>query len=148
MNGKSPYMPPVKFGHWMPRGGICIRTHEFANQLWANCELTNNSFSFNELQVWINFVSDVFRAKLDPLKVLAWCMGSLVSVNSATPETSYRFGLYVLDPVSGTLTRNQMRVRLQEQPFQLLLLLVERAGQIVSREEIRNRLWPQNTFVE
>ncbi|HEX7893704.1 MAG TPA: winged helix-turn-helix domain-containing protein, partial [Terriglobales bacterium] len=41
-----------------------------------------------------------------------------------------------------------MRVRLQEQPFQLLLLLVERAGQIVSREEIRNRLWPQNTFVE
>src|SRR5262249_13752397 len=75
-------------------------------------------------------------------------MGSLVSVNSATPETSYRFGLYVLDPVNGTLTRNQMRVRLQEQPFQLLLLLVERAGQIVSREEIRNRLWPQNTFVE
>ncbi|HSS97211.1 MAG TPA: winged helix-turn-helix domain-containing protein, partial [Terriglobales bacterium] len=75
-------------------------------------------------------------------------MGSPVSVNFATPETSYRFGLYVLDPVNGTLTRNQMRVRLQEQPFQLLLLLVERAGQIVSREEIRNRLWPQNTFVE
>jgi DNA-binding winged helix-turn-helix (wHTH) protein/tetratricopeptide (TPR) repeat protein len=75
-------------------------------------------------------------------------MGSPVSVNSAVPETSYRFGLYVLDPVNGTLTRNQMRVRLQEQPFQLLLLLVEHAGQIVSREEIRNRLWPQNTFVE
>jgi DNA-binding winged helix-turn-helix (wHTH) protein/tetratricopeptide (TPR) repeat protein len=37
---------------------------------------------------------------------------------------------------------------MQEQPFQLLLLLVQRAGQIVSREEIRNRLWPQNTFVE
>lgn len=67
---------------------------------------------------------------------------------SATPGTSYRFGLYLLDPVNGALTRNQMRVRLQEQPFRLLLLLVERAGQIVSREEIRNRLWPQNTFVE
>ncbi|HTS37325.1 MAG TPA: winged helix-turn-helix domain-containing protein [Candidatus Solibacter sp.] len=37
---------------------------------------------------------------------------------------------------------------MQDQPFQILLLLVERAGQIVSREEIRNRLWPQNTFVE
>lgn len=41
-----------------------------------------------------------------------------------------------------------MRVRLQEQPFRLLLSLVERSGQIVSREEIRNGLWPQNTFVE
>src|SRR5690348_14945629 len=68
--------------------------------------------------------------------------------NSPAPEIRYSFGLYVLDPVNGTLTRNSARVRLQEQPFQLLLLLVERAGQIVSREEIRNRLWPQNTFVE
>src|SRR5579862_184734 len=68
--------------------------------------------------------------------------------NSAAPEISYSFGLYVLDPANGTLTRDSVRVRVQEQPFQLLLLLVERAGQIVSREEIRNRLWPQNTFVE
>ena len=68
--------------------------------------------------------------------------------NFPTPETSYSFGLYVLDPGNGTLTRESTRVRVQEQPFQLLLLLVERAGQIVSREEIRNRLWPQNTFVE
>jgi len=68
--------------------------------------------------------------------------------NPAVPEASYSFGLYLLDPASGTLTRDSVRVRLQEQPFQLLLLLVERAGQIVSREEIRNRLWPQNTFVE
>jgi DNA-binding winged helix-turn-helix (wHTH) protein/tetratricopeptide (TPR) repeat protein len=68
--------------------------------------------------------------------------------NPPAPETSYSFGLYVLDPGGGTLTRDSVRVRVQEQPFQLLLLLVERAGQIVSREEIRNRLWPQNTFVE
>ena len=68
--------------------------------------------------------------------------------SSPAPEVSYRFGLYVLDPGDGTLTRDSVRVRLQEQPFQLLLLLVEHAGQIVSREEIRNRLWPQNTFVE
>jgi DNA-binding winged helix-turn-helix (wHTH) protein/tetratricopeptide (TPR) repeat protein len=68
--------------------------------------------------------------------------------NPPVPETSYSFGLYVLDPGDGTLTRDSVRVRVQEQPFQLLLLLVERAGQIVSREEIRNRLWPQNTFVE
>ena len=75
-------------------------------------------------------------------------MKTAATVNSAVPEISYSFGLYLLDPANGTLTRNSVRVRVQEQPFRLLLLLVERAGQIVSREEIRNRLWPQNTFVE
>jgi len=68
--------------------------------------------------------------------------------HSSAPEIRYSFGLYVLDPANGALTRASVRVRLQEQPFRLLVLLVERAGQIVSREEIRNRLWPQNTFVE
>ncbi len=68
--------------------------------------------------------------------------------HSAAPQITYSFGLYVLDSANSALTRNSVRVRLQEQPFRLLLLLVERAGQIVSREEIRNRLWPQNTFVE
>ena len=75
-------------------------------------------------------------------------MKSPATDNSRAPETSYSFGLYVLEPANGTLTRNSVRVRLQEQPFRLLLLLVERSGQIVSRDEIRNRLWPQNTFVE
>ena len=82
------------------------------------------------------------------LKTLAWRMKASGPDNSAAPEISYSFGLYLLDPANGTLTRDSVRVRLQDQPFQLLLLLVERAGQIVSREEIRNRLWPQNTFVE
>ena len=82
------------------------------------------------------------------LKTLAWRMKASATDHSAAREISYRFGLYVLDPGDGALTRDSVRVRLQEQPFRLLLLLVERAGQIVSREEIRNRLWPQNTFVE
>jgi len=75
-------------------------------------------------------------------------MNAAVKNDFSSPETSYSFGLYVLDPAKGTLVRDSVRVRVQEQPFQLLLLLVERAGQVVSREEIRNRLWPQNTFVE
>jgi eukaryotic-like serine/threonine-protein kinase len=75
-------------------------------------------------------------------------MKASVTDNSSAQEMSYSFGLYVLDPGDGILTRDSVRVRVQEQPFQLLLLLVERAGQIVSREELRNRLWPQNTFVE
>ena len=73
---------------------------------------------------------------------------SVTNNAAAAPEISYRFGLYVLDPADCTLTRDHIRVRLQDQPFRLLVLLVERAGQIVSREEIRDRLWPQNTFVE
>ena len=67
---------------------------------------------------------------------------------SAAPAVRYRFGLYVLDPANGVLTRDQVRIRLQEQPLRLLVLLVERSGQVVSREELRNQLWPQNTFVE
>src|SRR6476646_12222862 len=75
-------------------------------------------------------------------------MNASATNNSAGPEISYRFGLYVLDPVNGTLMRAHIRVRLQDQPLRLLVLLVERCGEVVSREEIRNRLWPQNTFVE
>ncbi len=87
-----------------------------------------------------------FRVKLDPQSV-ARMKGSATD-RSADGEISYSFGLYLLDPANATLTRDSARVRVQEQPFRLLLLLVERAGQIVTREEIRNRLWPQNTFVE
>jgi DNA-binding winged helix-turn-helix (wHTH) protein/tetratricopeptide (TPR) repeat protein len=70
------------------------------------------------------------------------------SEKSTDTGSSYRFGLFVLDPAAGVLTRNGVRVKLQEQPFQLLLLLLENSGQLVSREEIQRRLWPANTFVE
>src|SRR5208283_3163882 len=60
----------------------------------------------------------------------------------------YRFGMFEVDPVQGELLRQGVRVKLQEQPFRLLILLLERAGEIVSREELRTRLWPENTFVE
>jgi DNA-binding winged helix-turn-helix (wHTH) protein/tetratricopeptide (TPR) repeat protein len=70
------------------------------------------------------------------------------ATQSALPSFVYRFGLFVLDAASGTLTRNGARVKLQDQPFRLLILLVQHAGQIVSREEIQRGLWPGNTFVE
>ena len=53
-----------------------------------------------------------------------------------------RFGKHVLDPISGALSREGERPVLQSQPARLLLLLVGRAGQVVTREEIRERLWP------
>ncbi len=60
----------------------------------------------------------------------------------------YRFGIFEVFAESRELFRNGHRVRLQEQPFQLLLLLLEHPGEIVDREFLRQRLWPENTFVE
>ncbi len=60
----------------------------------------------------------------------------------------YRFGLFALDLSSLSLTRNGIRVKLQEQPFQLLAYLLEKNGQIVTRDDLRQRLWPGNTFVD
>lgn len=62
--------------------------------------------------------------------------------------TRYRFGPFELDPGEGTLSRKGIRVRLQDLPYRLLLMLVERPGEIVTREEVRQHLWPENTFVE
>jgi DNA-binding winged helix-turn-helix (wHTH) protein/TolB-like protein len=59
-----------------------------------------------------------------------------------------RFEPFEVDPSSGELLREGRRISLQEQPFQLLCLLLERAGQVVSREEIQATLWPKGTFVE
>jgi DNA-binding winged helix-turn-helix (wHTH) protein len=60
----------------------------------------------------------------------------------------YRFGPFELNTTEGTLVRNGSRVKLQDLPYRLLVLLVEQSGQIVSRETLRQRLWPDNTFVE
>ncbi len=58
------------------------------------------------------------------------------------------FGLFEANPASGILSRSGVRIKIQEQPFRLLLLLLERPGEIVSREELRQKLWPEGTFVD
>ena len=58
-----------------------------------------------------------------------------------------RFGTFELDLGAHQLRRQGRRIPLQEKPFQLLQLLVERRGQVVTRDEIRRRLWPEETFV-
>lgn len=63
-------------------------------------------------------------------------------------RTRYRFGLFDADPQSGRLLRQGEPVRLQEQPFQVLIALLERHGDVVTRDEFRERLWPGDTFVE
>jgi Tol biopolymer transport system component/DNA-binding winged helix-turn-helix (wHTH) protein len=69
-----------------------------------------------------------------------------------TPQVSEhricRFGLYEADLDAGTLKRHGIPVKLQEQPFRILTFLLERPGNIISREELCNRLWPEGTYVE
>src|SRR5216684_4994751 len=59
-----------------------------------------------------------------------------------------RFGVFELDPNVGELRKHGLRIRLQDQPLQVLQILLERSGQVVTREELQHRLWPSNTFVE
>jgi TolB-like protein len=56
-----------------------------------------------------------------------------------------RFGVFEADIRTGELTKHGKRLRLQEQPFQLLAILLEKPGELVTREELRSRLWPQTT---
>ena len=60
----------------------------------------------------------------------------------------FRFGLFEADPAGGTLTRNGGRVKVQDQPFRLLVLLLEHPGEVVSREDLRQALWPEGTHVD
>lgn len=62
-----------------------------------------------------------------------------------TAATLLRFGAFEADVQSGELRKQGKRIGLQEQPFQLLLMLLEAPGQVVTREELRSRLWPRTT---
>jgi TolB-like protein/DNA-binding winged helix-turn-helix (wHTH) protein/Tfp pilus assembly protein PilF len=64
------------------------------------------------------------------------------------PVQRFQFAGFALDVGTGELSRDGARVRLQERPFQLLVALVERPGEVVTREELRHRLWPDGTFVD
>ena len=59
-----------------------------------------------------------------------------------------RFGVFEVDLRAGELRKHGVKLRLQEQPFQVLAMLLERPGETVTREELRNRLWTAETFVD
>jgi TolB-like protein/Tfp pilus assembly protein PilF len=59
-----------------------------------------------------------------------------------------RFGAYEVDLRAGELRKQGLRIRLPEQPFQLLAILLEHPGQVVTRDELQKRLWPDGTFVD
>jgi eukaryotic-like serine/threonine-protein kinase len=71
-------------------------------------------------------------------------------MNSGQSRVSkfFRFGIFELDVRAGELRKNGTKLKLQEQPFQVLCALLEHPGELVTREELRNRLWPVDTFVD
>lgn len=78
--------------------------------------------------------------------VLAAIAGRPLAISST--ESTIRFGLFELDLNSRQLMKNGARVRLPQQPIRILSILLERPGEIVTREELRRRLWPSDVFVD
>jgi TolB-like protein/DNA-binding winged helix-turn-helix (wHTH) protein/Tfp pilus assembly protein PilF len=66
----------------------------------------------------------------------------------ARPSSTYRFGPYHVDVPAGQLRKHGAKIRLAGQPFEILAMLLERAGKVVAREEIQQRLWSEETFVD
>ena len=67
---------------------------------------------------------------------------------SSSEARLLRFGVFEVDLAAGELRKNGARIRLQEQPFQVLAALLENAGQVVTRDDLRQKIWPADTFVD
>jgi len=64
------------------------------------------------------------------------------------PSRRYRFGVFEADATEGELRRQGVRIKLNAQPFQVLVMLLQRPGELLTREEISRELWPDGTFVD
>src|SRR5690349_18673051 len=71
----------------------------------------------------------------------------MIAGTKATPH-GYRFGRFELDARSGVLRHDGVTQQLQEQPLRALLSLLESSGEILTREELRRRVWANDTFVD
>ena len=67
-------------------------------------------------------------------------------MESLRPTSVVRFGTYEVSLQSGEVRKAGMRIRVQQQPMKLLEILLERPGEVVSREELRGRVWTNETF--
>src|SRR6516164_3523590 len=64
------------------------------------------------------------------------------------PTEILRFGIFEVDLRAGELRKQGKRIKLQDQPFQVLAVLLQRPGDVVTREELRSQIWAQDTFVD
>jgi TolB-like protein/DNA-binding winged helix-turn-helix (wHTH) protein/tetratricopeptide (TPR) repeat protein len=69
-------------------------------------------------------------------------------VSGSSPQPRVSFGAFEVNPATGDLRKSGIHVKLHDKPFQILLALLERPGEVVTRKELQERLWPQDTFGE
>jgi DNA-binding winged helix-turn-helix (wHTH) protein/tetratricopeptide (TPR) repeat protein len=110
-------------------------------KLGFKCSLTKKCLLHINLRADFNW--GLALAAVLPSSDLGKCMPGL-----GPKEIRYRFGPFELNTGEEALARNGTRVRVQDLPYRLLVMLLERPGEIITREEVRQRLWPENTFVE
>src|SRR5215467_10271450 len=70
------------------------------------------------------------------------------STEMSSPAERVRFGAFEVDLEAGEVRKHGLKIKLQDQPFQILALLLERPGHLVTRDEIRQQLWAADTFVD
>jgi TolB-like protein/DNA-binding winged helix-turn-helix (wHTH) protein/cytochrome c-type biogenesis protein CcmH/NrfG len=68
--------------------------------------------------------------------------------NPSSVSPTFRFGVFELDPLAGELRKKGMKIRLQGQPVDILVILLQRPGETVTREELQKKLWSADTFVD
>ena len=71
-----------------------------------------------------------------------------VQKETGSSQRIIRFGVFEADLAAGELRKNGLKIKLRGQPFEVLAILLERPGEVVTREELQKRLWPDGTFVD
>jgi cholera toxin transcriptional activator len=98
----------------------------------------------NLLQMWqLHIVLTTPEERLIHLDSVHW-----FRMMETQPATRYRFGVFEVDSATGELRRKGVRVKLHSQPFQVLIMLLEKPGEMLTREDICRKLWPDGTFVD
>lgn len=69
-------------------------------------------------------------------------------MTAVNPSPIFRFGTFEVDVGAGELRRHGLHIKLQDQPFHLLVMLLQNAGHLVTRDELRHTLWSDHTFVD
>ena len=92
-----------------------------------------------------NPLDQLSRAKFLSIKENRWVTAMQVP---ATERRDVRFGSFEVDLTSCELRKDGRKVKLQEKPFHILAILLEQPGEMVTREEFRQKLWPSDTFVD
>lgn len=104
---------------------------------------------FNCILVFPNSVGAILGNQMSIDLTSFGCPSVQESAGNAAPSVHhFRFGVFEVDCTTNEIRKYGIKIKLHEKPFRLLLVLLERAGQIVTRDELRHALWPADTFVD